>query len=101
MCQSKGWVLPKYSGTKHGPPHKPRFSASVIVQSFTFDTKTMLSSKKEAEGCAAGMALKYFSESPQPPQPKRTKHFALPAPPSQMPSLPSSSSTGNKACRGF
>lgn len=96
MCQARGWTFPKYSSNQQGPPHRPRFSASVLVHGFTFNTKTMLTSKKEAECCAAGLALDYFDENPQPPQPKRTKCFSFPAQPSHIPSLPPPSSPGNK-----
>ncbi|PRQ32317.1 putative double-stranded RNA-binding domain-containing protein [Rosa chinensis] len=84
MCQARGWTFPKYSSNQQGPPHRPRFSASVLVHGFTFNTKTMLTSKKEAECCAAGLALDYFDENPQPPQPKRTKCFSFPAQPSHI-----------------
>ncbi|XP_062012330.1 factor of DNA methylation 4-like [Rosa rugosa] len=94
MCQARGWTFPKYSSNQQGPPHRPRFSASVLVHGFTFNTKTMLTSKKEAECSAAGLALDYFDENPQPPQPKRTKCFSFPAQPSHIASLPPPSSPG-------
>ncbi|KAL6196181.1 hypothetical protein ACLB2K_031796 [Fragaria x ananassa] len=85
LCQSKGWALPKYSGTQQGPPHRPRFSASVLVHGFAFTTNTPLSSKKEAECSAAGLALDYFHHNPPP---KRAKCF------SHVPSLPPPSPPG-------
>ncbi|KAL6202539.1 hypothetical protein ACLB2K_026247 [Fragaria x ananassa] len=85
LCQSKGWALPKYSGTQQGLPHRPRFSASVLVHGFAFTTKTPLSSKKEAECSAAGLALDYFHHNPPP---KRAKCF------SHVPSLPPPSPPG-------
>ena len=85
LCQSRGWALPQYSGTKQGPSHQPRFSASVLVHGFTFDTKTPHLSKKEAECFAAGLALDFFDQNPQP---KRTKSLSFPFPAQPLASQP-------------
>lgn len=67
LCVHRGWAPPTYSSTKQGPDHVPQFSATVIVNSFSFASQAFFCSKKEAENCAAGIALNnYFVPQSQP-----------------------------------
>ncbi|PIA54107.1 hypothetical protein AQUCO_00900581v1 [Aquilegia coerulea] len=61
LCQQRQWELPNYSLNKDGPPHQPRFKASVLINSDSFDSPDFCKSSKEAQSEAARIAFQHFS----------------------------------------
>ncbi|KAK9725932.1 hypothetical protein RND81_05G178400 [Saponaria officinalis] len=62
FCQSKSWLLPKYSTTKEGYDHCPLFKASVIVNGATYNTPYFSKSSKDAQNLVAELALEHLTE---------------------------------------
>lgn len=72
LCHQRSWNLPKYSTTKHGLDHNPRFQATVALHDVAFTTLNLFRSSKEAQNDAARLAFEHFSSSrPNPPPPSR------------------------------
>ncbi|XP_061990437.1 protein INVOLVED IN DE NOVO 2-like [Rosa rugosa] len=79
LCVKRGWAAPIYSSTKQGPDHVPQFSAAVVVNGVSFASQGFLSSKKEAEAFAAGIALeKYLGPQTQLPITPKFNSFSSP-----------------------
>ncbi|CAI8597760.1 unnamed protein product [Vicia faba] len=56
-CHQRGWSLPKYSAMYDGPPHKPTYKASVLVNDLTFTSSDTFNTSKEAQNQAAMRAF--------------------------------------------
>ncbi|KAA8516888.1 hypothetical protein F0562_017294 [Nyssa sinensis] len=77
LCSQQAWRLPKYSTSKDGPDHNPRFKATVTVNGVAFETSDRCRSSKEAQNKAAQLAVDHFTTAPKPLQYLPNKPDAL------------------------
>ncbi|CAI8597754.1 unnamed protein product [Vicia faba] len=57
LCHLRRWSLPTYSAMYDGPPHKPSYKASVLVNGVTFTSSGTFNTSKEAQNQAAMRAF--------------------------------------------
>ncbi|XP_027187715.1 double-stranded RNA-binding protein 1-like isoform X2 [Cicer arietinum] len=62
LCHKKSWSLPEYETTREGPPHNPRFTSTVTVNSIPFTTVSPSRSVKLSQNDAAMIAFNHFSQ---------------------------------------
>ncbi|VFQ61132.1 unnamed protein product [Cuscuta campestris] len=65
LCQRLALPLPEYTATMEGPPHEPKFNATVTVNGLPFHaTPSKCRTSREAQNLAASFAYEYFSANP-------------------------------------
>ncbi|XP_031478410.1 double-stranded RNA-binding protein 1-like isoform X2 [Nymphaea colorata] len=56
-CHRNSWGLPKYTITKGGPDHNPKFKATVVVNGVAYEVQGFHKSSKDAQNEAARVAF--------------------------------------------
>uniref|UniRef100_A0A7N0TV54 DRBM domain-containing protein n=1 Tax=Kalanchoe fedtschenkoi TaxID=63787 RepID=A0A7N0TV54_KALFE len=70
LCQRRSWPLPEYTTLQEGPPHRPSFKATVVVNGLAFHTSDYLKRAKDAHTEAAKLALSHFTSTSTAPENK-------------------------------
>jgi len=60
LCRKNSYPLPEYQTTREGPPHNPRFSTTVTVNSISFNSSEPARTIKVSQDSAAMVAFHHL-----------------------------------------
>ncbi|KAF3796151.1 Double-stranded RNA-binding protein 1 [Nymphaea thermarum] len=64
-CQRNSWGFPKYTITKGGPDHNPKFKATVVVNGVAYEVQGFHKSSKDAQNEAARVVFESLVDADQ------------------------------------